>query len=217
MLRNLCDFLQTLPLLQNIFKGEMQRDPAWGSFLVRARRLNIVPIVEELVVHPRRKAGQSERPSQSLVILNKEILMGMMSVSLAAAAHKLGISKTTLKNASRSLGLQRWPFRTAKKDTHHTECEENVFDLYSGDNFQIEQQDHLSHEKVFPHPYSSVLSVRPAEPMQANLADLSIAWIPTSCMAWPESEEERVRVRHDCARICPLFYNGGEAWEEEDI
>ena len=50
------------------------------------------------------------------VKLTPEILESIASIPLVAAAKKLGISKTALKNACRNLGLKRWPFRRRRED-----------------------------------------------------------------------------------------------------
>jgi hypothetical protein len=70
-------------------------------------------IVKEVVIFPRRKAGQSKRQpdNQAPIKLTKEMLEDMFDVPLVAAAVKLGISKTALKNACRHLGILHWPFR----------------------------------------------------------------------------------------------------------
>jgi len=92
-------------------------------------------IVKEVVIFPRRKAGQSKRQpdNQAPIKLTKEMLEDMFDVPLVAAAVKLGISKTALKNACRHLGLLQWPFRKrmqeAKKsadDEPDHEQDENV-------------------------------------------------------------------------------------------
>lgn len=73
---------------------------------------------KELVIFPRRKAGQSKRQAdnEAPVKLTPEILESIASIPLVAAAKKLGISKTALKNACRNLGLKRWPFRRRRED-----------------------------------------------------------------------------------------------------
>ncbi|EKX35142.1 hypothetical protein GUITHDRAFT_118689 [Guillardia theta CCMP2712] len=67
----------------------------------------------QLQIFPRRKAGQSKRDhgSNTAVVLSLEILQSFSEVPLVQAAKKLGISKTALKSACRTLGLERWPFR----------------------------------------------------------------------------------------------------------
>ena len=78
--------------------------------------------VKELVIFPRRKAGQAKRSNQAPIKLTKEMLAGMMCLQLKSAAEQLGISRTALKNACRNLGLPRWPFRTTKSGADDTEC-----------------------------------------------------------------------------------------------
>eukprot|EP00290_Baffinella_frigidus_P002687 CAMPEP_0180185246 /NCGR_PEP_ID=MMETSP0986-20121125/42282_1 /TAXON_ID=697907 /ORGANISM="non described non described, Strain CCMP2293" /LENGTH=454 /DNA_ID=CAMNT_0022139039 /DNA_START=30 /DNA_END=1394 /DNA_ORIENTATION=+ len=74
-----------------------------------------------LTIFPRRKAGQLKRDTDNTlpVQLTLQMLHEIAHIPLIAAAKKLGISKTALKNACRSLGLERWPFRrnvqTAKR------------------------------------------------------------------------------------------------------
>jgi len=59
----------------------------------------------ELVIFPRRKAGQDKRQAdnEAPVKLTPELLDKLSDVPLVAAAKKLGISKTALKNACRHL------------------------------------------------------------------------------------------------------------------
>lgn len=76
------------------------------------------PVKRELVIFPRRKAGQDKRQAdnEAPVKLTPEILDKISDIPLVAAAKKLGISKTALKNACRHLGLKRWPFRRRRED-----------------------------------------------------------------------------------------------------
>jgi len=66
-----------------------------------------------LQIYPRRKAGQKKRESGTgtAVVVSLEVLNGFADIPLVHAAKKLGISKTALKSACRTLGLERWPFR----------------------------------------------------------------------------------------------------------
>jgi len=75
-------------------------------------------VKRELVIFPRRKAGQDKRQAdnEAPVKLTPEILDKISDIPLVAAAKKLGISKTALKNACRHLGLKRWPFRRRRED-----------------------------------------------------------------------------------------------------
>lgn len=75
-------------------------------------------VKKELVIFPRRKAGQSKRQAdnEAPVKLTPESLEAIANIPLVAAAKKLGISKTALKNACRNLGLKRWPFRRRRED-----------------------------------------------------------------------------------------------------
>jgi hypothetical protein len=75
-------------------------------------------VKKELVIFPRRKAGQSKRQAdnEAPVKLTPESLEEIANIPLVAAAKKLGISKTALKNACRNLGLKRWPFRRRRED-----------------------------------------------------------------------------------------------------
>ena len=75
-------------------------------------------VKKELVIFPRRKAGQSKRQAdnEAPVKLTPESLEEIANIPLVAAAKKLGISKTALKNACRHLGLKRWPFRRRRED-----------------------------------------------------------------------------------------------------
>jgi len=79
-------------------------------------------VKKELVIFPRRKAGQSKRQSdnEAPVKLTPDILEEIASIPLVAAAQKLGISKTALKNACRNLGLKRWPFRRRREDARRS-------------------------------------------------------------------------------------------------
>lgn len=62
-------------------------------------------VKRELVIFPRRKAGQDKRQAdnEAPVKLTPEILDKISDIPLVAAAKKLGISKTALKNACRHL------------------------------------------------------------------------------------------------------------------
>ena len=66
-----------------------------------------------LQIYPRRKAGQKQREfsAGTAVILTLEVLQSYSNMPLVDASKKLGISKTALKSACRTLGLERWPFR----------------------------------------------------------------------------------------------------------
>ena len=66
-----------------------------------------------LQIYPRRKAGQKKRDSGTgaAVVVTLEVLQSFADIPLVHAAKKLGISKTALKSACRTLGLERWPFR----------------------------------------------------------------------------------------------------------
>ncbi|EKX33889.1 hypothetical protein GUITHDRAFT_155915, partial [Guillardia theta CCMP2712] len=72
-----------------------------------------IPPKKELIIFPRRKAGQLKRDADNVapVQLTLQVLEDIANIPLVAAAKKLGISKTALKNACRNLGLDRWPFR----------------------------------------------------------------------------------------------------------
>jgi len=65
----------------------------------------------ELVIFPRRKAGQDKRQAdnEAPVKLTPEVLDKISDIPLVAAAKKLGISKTALKNACRHLVSARCP------------------------------------------------------------------------------------------------------------
>lgn len=71
------------------------------------------PAEMRLQIYPRRKAGQDKRDSSTgtAVVVTLEVLQGFADTPLVHAAKKLGISKTALKSACRTLGLERWPFR----------------------------------------------------------------------------------------------------------
>ena len=71
------------------------------------------PAKMRLQIYPRRKAGQKKRESGTgtAVVVSLEVLNGFADIPLVHAAKKLGISKTALKSACRTLGLERWPFR----------------------------------------------------------------------------------------------------------
>lgn len=73
------------------------------------------PAEMRLQIYPRRKAGQKKRDSSTgmAVVVTLEVLQGFADTPLVHAAKKLGISKTALKSACRTLGLERWPFRRA--------------------------------------------------------------------------------------------------------
>jgi len=58
--------------------------------------------------------------TQAPVKLTPDILEEIASIPLVAAAQKLGISKTALKNACRNLGLKRWPFRRRREDARRS-------------------------------------------------------------------------------------------------
>lgn len=68
-------------------------------------------VKRELVIFPRRKAGQCKRQAdnEAPVKLTPEILDKISNIPLVAAAKKLGISKTALKNACRNLVSPRPP------------------------------------------------------------------------------------------------------------
>jgi len=87
-----------------------------------ARKQVFSEVKRELVIFPRRKAGQSKRQAdnEAPVKLTPEILEEIANIPLVAAANKLGISKTALKNACRNLGLKRWPFRRRREDARRT-------------------------------------------------------------------------------------------------
>ena len=71
------------------------------------------PAKMRLQIYPRRKAGQKKRESGTgtAVVVSLEVLNGFADIPLVHAAKRLGISKTALKSACRTLGLERWPFR----------------------------------------------------------------------------------------------------------
>ena len=71
------------------------------------------PAQMRLQIYPRRKAGQKHKDSRTgtAVVVTLEVLHGFAEIPLVHAAKKLGISKTALKSACRTLGLERWPFR----------------------------------------------------------------------------------------------------------
>ena len=71
------------------------------------------PAQMRLQIYPRRKAGQKKRDSSTgtAVVVTLDVLQGFADIPLVHAAKKLGISKTALKSACRTLGLERWPFR----------------------------------------------------------------------------------------------------------
>eukprot|EP00961_Rhodomonas_salina_P025010 337090-Rhodomonas_salina.1 len=63
---------------------------------------------QEVVVYPRRKAGEPKR-SRDAVCLTRQVLKSMFQQTVPRAAEMLGISPTALKKASRRLGIQSWP------------------------------------------------------------------------------------------------------------
>jgi len=71
------------------------------------------PSQMRLQIYPRRKAGQKKRDHSTgnAVVVTLEVLQGFASMPLVQAAKKLGISKTALKSACRTLCIDRWPFR----------------------------------------------------------------------------------------------------------
>jgi hypothetical protein len=76
------------------------------------------PAKMRLQIYPRRKAGQKKRESGSstAVVVTLDVLNSFADIPLVHAAKKLGISKTALKSACRTLGLERWPFRRPPDD-----------------------------------------------------------------------------------------------------
>ena len=70
------------------------------------------PAKMRLQIYPRLKAGQKKRESGTgtAVVVSLEVLNGFADIPLVQVAKKLGISKTALKSACRTLGLERWPF-----------------------------------------------------------------------------------------------------------
>ena len=80
-------------------------------------------------VIPRRKArasaGQSESPSvrrrrMAPVRISLEVLDKLSSLSLSAAAFRLGISPTAMKKSCRKLGVTRWPYQSGKTSSATT-------------------------------------------------------------------------------------------------
>lgn len=81
-------------------------DIDFGGAKVRRGDAGKQPQVKrELVIFPRRKAGQCKRQAdnEAPVKLTPEVIDKISNIPLVAAAKKLGISKTALKNACRHL------------------------------------------------------------------------------------------------------------------
>jgi len=68
---------------------------------------------------PRRKAGETESAASSRgrdpVSLGYDVLEPLFALPQNAAAKRIGISLTALKQVCRKLGIERWPYRRASK------------------------------------------------------------------------------------------------------
>ena len=86
------------------------------------------PSQMRLQIYPRRKAGQKHKDSRTgaAVVVTLDVLHGFADIPLVHAAKKLGISKTALKSACRTLGLERWPFRRPPEEPKPTPKAESI-------------------------------------------------------------------------------------------
>jgi len=63
------------------------------------------------IVVPRRRSGCYHSPQPSPVSITTEILELLFDFPLPVAAHKLGLSVTTVKRICRKLGISKWPYK----------------------------------------------------------------------------------------------------------
>eukprot|EP00287_Rhodomonas_sp_CCMP768_P006334 CAMPEP_0196732362 /NCGR_PEP_ID=MMETSP1091-20130531/11796_1 /TAXON_ID=302021 /ORGANISM="Rhodomonas sp., Strain CCMP768" /LENGTH=79 /DNA_ID=CAMNT_0042075617 /DNA_START=68 /DNA_END=303 /DNA_ORIENTATION=- len=74
-----------------------------------------IPLEEQPVIFPRRKAGQSKkngskrRGGQAGVVVTLEILEQVFDMPLHRACKSLGVCATAFKKVCRKLGVMKWP------------------------------------------------------------------------------------------------------------
>ena len=100
----------------------------------------------------RKKKGEGRRPFDTPVLLTRDGVVDLFTVSLKDAAASLGMCPTSLKKACRKLGVLRWPFRSGPRPVRAgtlSACpEEELTDAFSPAD-DVKNSVHIAESGVF--------------------------------------------------------------------